>query len=101
MSVRVTVYTDQALREARKISTPRRIAVAHQAAGEARADAPVRSGEYRDGIGVKVEGERVFLVDEDPESIHKEYGTRDTPAHAVLTDAARRHGRYSGWQPKG
>lgn len=101
MTARVTVYTEQALREAYRLSTPKRVAVAHEAAGEARADAPVRSGEYRDGIGVKTEGERVFLVDEDPESIYKEYGTHDTPAHAVLTDAARRHGRYSGWQARG
>lgn len=101
MAARVTVYTEQALREAYRLSTPKRVRIAHQAAGEARAAAPVRTGEYRDGIGVKTEGDRVFLVDEDDESIHKEYGTRDTPPHAVLTDAARRHGRYTGWQPRG
>lgn len=101
MTARVTVYVDQAMREAYPLSTPKRVQVAHQAAGEARAAAPVRTGEYRDGVGVRTEGDRVFLVDEDDESIVKEYGTHDTPAHAVLTDAARKHGRYTGWQPRG
>lgn len=98
--VRVQVYAAQALREARRISTERRAEIAHEAAAEARADAPVRTGEYRDGIGVEVSGDEVRIVDNDPESIYKEYGTSDTPPHAVLTDAARKHGRYSGWNPR-
>lgn len=101
MTARVTVYTAQALREARRLSTPRRQRIATEIAAEARADAPVRTGEYRDGIGTRTEGDRVFVQDDDPESIYKEYGTHDTPAHAVVTDAARRRGRYSGWQPRG
>lgn len=101
MTARVTVYVEQALREAYRLSTPRRQQVAQEIATEARADAPVRTGEYRDGIGTRIEGDRVFVQDDDPESIYKEYGTRDTPAHAVLTDAARRRGRYSGWQARG
>lgn len=101
MGARVTVYPAQAAREALRISTARRRAIAEQIAAEARSEAPVRTGEYRDGIGVEQDGNRVFAVDTDPEAIFKEYGTSDTPAHAALTDAARKHGRYSGWQPRG
>lgn len=101
MAARVTVFTEQAHREAYRLSTPKRRQVAEEIASEARADAPVRTGEYRDGIGTRSEGDRVFVQDDDPEAIYKEYGTSDTPAHAALTDAARRHGRYSGWQPRG
>ena len=39
-------------------------------------------------------------IDTDPESVYKEYGTSDTPAHAVLTNAARKRGRYRGWSPR-
>ena len=100
MGVRITVYDEIARREAYRISTPKRVEIAGQIASEGTATAPVRTGEYRDGIGVEVDGDRVFAVDNDPESIHKEYGTHTTPAHAVLTEAAMNHGRYSGWQPK-
>lgn len=100
MAVRVTVFDEIARREALRISTPKRVAIAHEIASEARAAAPVRTGEYRDGIGVEVAGDKVSAVDTDPESIYKEYGTHTTPAHAVLTEAAMNHGRYSGWQPK-
>lgn len=99
--VRVTVYNRQALAEARRLSTPKRAQIAHQAAATARANAPVQTGEYRGGIGVEVNGDQVLIVDNDPEAFYKEYGTADTPAHAALTDAARQHGRYSGYQPKG
>lgn len=98
---RVTVFDDQARREARRISLDDRVEIARQAAGDARASAPVYTGEYRDGIDVSVQGDRVFIVDDDEEAIFKEYGTSDTPAHAALTDAARQHGRYSGWKPRG
>jgi hypothetical protein len=101
MTARVTVYTAQAIREAYRLSTPKRRQIAATIAAEARAEAPVRTGEYRDGIGTREEGDRVFVQDTDPESIYKEFGTEDTPPHAVLTDAARRHGRYTGWQPRG
>lgn len=100
MAVRVRVFNAQALREARRLSTIERVVVAREAAAEARADAPVRTGEYRDGITVQTESDEVRLVDTDPEAIHKEYGTSDTPAHAVLTDAARKRGRYRGWTPR-
>lgn len=96
----VNVYEEQALAAARAISTPERVSIAEDIASDARADAPVRTGEYRNGIGVQVDGDEVRVVDTDPESVYKEYGTSDTPAHAVLTDAARQHGRYTGWNPR-
>lgn len=99
--VRVTVYSRQAIAEAYVASTEQRAQIAHQAAGIARARAPVETGEYRDGIGVEVDAPKVRIVDNDEESFWKEYGTEDTPAHATLTDAARQFGRYSGFQPKG
>ncbi len=99
--VRVTVYSRQAIAEAYRVSTEQRARIAHQAAAIARDRAPVETGEYRDGIGVEVEGDKVRLVDNDDEAFYKEYGTSDTPAHATLTDAARQFGRYSGFQPRG
>ncbi|WP_409186491.1 HK97 gp10 family phage protein [Amycolatopsis sp. VS8301801F10] len=99
-SFRVTVYPDQAVAEARRLSTPGRVEIAHMAAGDAQAAAPVLTGEYRDGIGVEVSGDQVSLVDRDKDSFYKEYGTSDTPAHAVLTNAAKAYGRYTGYQPR-
>lgn len=101
MGIRVTVFPAEAIRQAFAASTPARARIAEEIVTEARANAPVRTGEYRDGIHSEVDGNRVAVVDDDPEAIYKEYGTSDTPAHAVLTDAARQHGRYSGWQPRG
>ncbi|WP_072689274.1 HK97 gp10 family phage protein [Rhodococcus marinonascens] len=100
MVVRITIFDAQAAREARRISTDDRADIAREAADEARAHAPVLTGDYRDGIDVEVDGDRVYLVDNDELALHKEYGTSDTPAHAALTDAARSRGRYSGWKPK-
>lgn len=100
-SIRVTVFPEQAIAEARRASTPDRIDIAHQIAGIAKSDAPVLTGHYRDGIHVEVNGDDVSVVDSDPNSPYKEYGTSDTPAHAVLTEAAKQFGKYTGWQPKG
>lgn len=97
---RVVVFTAQALREAYRLSTRERVEVAHEIAGDAIDTAPVRTGEYRGGIGVETAGERVYVVDDDPESVYKEYGTVDTPAHATLTNAASKRGRYSGFRPQ-
>lgn len=99
MSARVTIFTEVAIREAKRISTEERIQIAEEIAAEAQASAPVLTGRYRNNIAVKVSGDTVSVVDEDPTAGFKEYGTGDTPAHAVLTDAARRHGKYSGIQP--
>ncbi len=101
MAVRVFVYSAQARQAAYEISTEKRAEIASEAAGIARGSAPVETGEYRGGIGVTVAGFEVSIVDEDPEASFKEYGTSDTPAHASVTDAARRFGRYTGVQPRG
>lgn len=101
MATRVTVYSDRARREARAISFDDRVEIARDIASDARASAPVYTGAYRDGITVSTSGDRVFVVDTDDDSIYKEYGTVDTPAHASLTDAARKYGEYRGWQPRG
>lgn len=99
--VRVTVFNAQAIREAVRLSTAERAQTAEEIVVEARADAAVLTGRYRDGIHSVVDGENVSVVDDDPDAIYKEYGTSRTPAHAALTNAAKNHGRYSGWQPRG
>lgn len=98
---KVTVFPEQAIAEARQLSTEDRVTIAHEAAGEAAADAAVLTGAYRDGIHVEVNGDEVSIVDDDPDAFYKEYGTSDTPAHAALTNAAKNYGKYSGYQPKG
>lgn len=100
MAARVRIFRAAAANQARRISTPKRRKIARQISAEARAAAPVLTGEYRDGIGVVTDGDRVFVVDDDPDAVFKEYGTSDTPAHAAVTDAARTHGVYRGWKPK-
>ena len=97
----MTVFPAQALAEARRLSTPRRVEIAQQAADIARSTAPVQSGEFQDGIGVETSGDKVAIVNNDPEAGYKEYGTSDTPAHATMTNAARQFGRYTGYQPRG
>lgn len=101
MGARVTVYAAQARAEARKLSTEDRVQIAEEIAAEARAAAPVLTGQYRDGIHADVAGADVRVVDDDPTAGFKEYGTSHTPAHATLTDAARKHGKYSGMKPRG
>lgn len=101
MTARVTIFMAVALAQARRYSTPERVEIAEDVSVEAQADAPVLTGAYRNGIEVQVDGDRVSVVDMDPDSIHKEYGTSDTPAHASLTEAAMNHGNYTGWQPRG
>lgn len=100
MSTRARVFPE-ALHQARKASTKGRQKIAAEIAADARSRAPVLTGAYRGGIGVKTQGDRVFVVDSDPESSYKEFGTIDTTAHATLTDAARKRGKYKGRQPKG
>jgi len=64
---------------------------------EAAALAPVVSGAYAGGMHARRYGSgTVVMVDDDPNSKYKEYGTVDTPAHADLTNAARRRGTYRG-----
>jgi hypothetical protein len=99
--IRVTLYRTELLAEARKLSTDQRVEIAHEAAGDAVADAPVLTGHYRDGISVETDGDRVSIVDSDPDAVYKEYGTSDTPAHMTLTEAASRYGKYTGWGARG
>lgn len=95
MSARVTYYAEQARAEAAKISVKAREEIAQQIAEDARAAAPVLTGAYRDGI----HADGVRVLDDDEDGFYKEYGTSDTPAHATLTDAARKYGKYTGMQP--
>lgn len=97
----VTVFAEEARRLARELSTEERVEIAEQIADDARASAPVLTGAYKGGVGVEVSGETVQVVNNDPDAGFKEYGTSDTPAHATMTNAARRYGKYSGVQPKG
>ena len=100
MSVKVTLYRNVLFRQARKLSTPDRKDIALKIAADARAAAPVYRGDYRAGMGVEVSGDTIRAVDNDDAAIHKEYGTSDTPAHAALTHAAMKYGRYSGTRPR-
>jgi hypothetical protein len=82
------------------LSTGGRKKIAEEIATEAKANAPVLSGDYRDGIAVEVDGDSVEVVDTDPDAVFKEYGTSVMAGHAVITDAARARGKYRGWKPR-
>jgi hypothetical protein len=99
--VRITVYEAEAIAEALKLSTPVRAQIAEEIAQDARASAPVLTGKYRDGIHAEISGNDVRVVDDDEDALYKEYGTSTHAAHATLTDAARKYGKYSGMQPRG
>ncbi|MEV0247966.1 HK97 gp10 family phage protein [Nocardia sp. NPDC050712] len=92
---RLEIFAAQTYRGARQGSTAERKVMAERAAAKARQIAPVHSGAYRDGVAVEVDGDKVFLVDNDPLAFIKEFGTVDTPAHAILTDAARTLAQYN------
>jgi hypothetical protein len=97
--IRITVFDAEAIREAVELSTEDRAQIAGEIADESRAAAHVDTGEYRAGIGVEVDGTRVAVVNNDETAGFKEYGTSDTAPQATMTNAARRHGKYSGIQP--
>lgn len=99
-SVRYTQFDDQLLKEMQRETLPGRQRIAARILNEARATAPVLHGDYRGGMHVATSGDSVSVVDSDPDAIYKEYGTSDTPAHASITNAARRYGRYTGWSPR-
>lgn len=61
--------------------------VAEAIAQRARDHAPVRTGEYRDGIHVERDGDEVRVVADAPHSAVVEFGTGDTPAFAPLMRA--------------
>lgn len=48
---------------------------------------PVDTGEWRDSWEVRVSGGEVIITSTDPAAAVKEYGSEDTPAHAVLAKA--------------
>ena len=97
---KLTLYRRRILRELRRQTVPSRKKIAQEIASQAKAIAPVLTGTYRDGIGTSTRGTIVRVVDNDELAIHKEYGTADTPAHAVLTGTAMRFGRYQGMRPR-
>lgn len=96
----MTVYAARVDEQARQLSTPARVEIAHQIVGVHRGSAPVDSGNYRDGATVTIYGDEVAVVNRDPDAKYKEYGTEDTPPHATMTNAARQFGRYTGWGPR-
>lgn len=98
---RLTLYPSVIRRSSRTLSIPGRVKIAHEIAAEGRGVAPMRSGRYRSGIGVETSGTSVRVVNNDDDAIHKEYGTSKTPAHAAITNAAMRKGKYSGTRPRG
>lgn len=100
-TVRVQVYAAQAVAEARRLSKDKRVEVAGKIAESARANAPVRTGTFRDSINVEQSGDVVAVVNDDPVAGYVEYGTSDTPAFATMTNAARQFGRYTGITPRG
>lgn len=100
-TARLTIFERAARDEARKLSSRDLRKIGGEVASQARSAAPVLTGAYRSGISVTMRGDSVSVVDSDDTSIHKEYGTSDTPAHAALTSAAQRAGRYRGMMPRG
>lgn len=100
MAVRVTVFPAEAIRQAYRASTPRRVQIAHEMVATAQPRAAVETGSYRSSYGVDVQGDRVFAVINDPDAVFIVFGTVDTPPHTELLVAARHFGNYSGWQPK-
>lgn len=97
--IRITVFPDEAIRQARRLSVDGRTEIAEQAADDARATARVDSGEFKAGVGVEVSGDLVRIVNNDETAGFKEYGTSDTEPQATMTNAARRYGKYSGMTP--
>ncbi|QXB17891.1 HK97 gp10 family phage protein [Corynebacterium coyleae] len=101
MSAKLTIYKYRVRKyAARSGSFDERVRIAKEIMMDARPLAPVLTGAYRGGIDIKVDGLDVSVVDSDEDAIYKEYGTSDTPAHAALTTAAMKHGRYRGMRPR-
>lgn len=97
---KVTVFDDVARQEARQIARPDLVSIAGKIAGDASGFAPRRTGRYAGSFSVETSN-GVRVVSSDNTAIHKEYGTSDTPAHASLTEAAMRYGKYKGTRPRG
>lgn len=97
---KITVFDEVARREARVLSRKDLIKVAGKIAGDASGFAPRRTGRYAGSFAVDT-ADGVRVRSSDDTAIHKEYGTSDTPAHAALTEAAMRYGKYRGTRPRG
>lgn len=100
MPARLTLFQQQLIRETRQKTVDARMQIAGEIVDIAKSIAPVVSGAYRGGMAERGEDATVSVVDNDPTSIYKEYGTRRTPAHASLTATAMTFGRYTGMRPK-
>lgn len=96
----ITIFKDAAQREAKVLARPDLVKIAGKIAGDATGFAPRRTGRYAGSFAVDT-ANGVRVRSSDDTAIHKEYGTSDTPAHAALTEAAMRYGRYQGTQPRG
>lgn len=97
---RIIVYGAQAIAEAYVLSTPARKRIAEEIVAEAEATAPVLTGKLKANFAVEVNGDDVRAVNTDEDASYKVFGTSDTPPHPGFIDAARKHGTYTGWQPK-
>lgn len=97
---RLTIFDEVARSKAYRIARPDLIKVAGRIAGDASGFAPRLTGRYAGSFTVDT-SEGVRVRSSDDTAIHKEYGTSKTPAHAALTEAAMRYGRYSGTRPRG
>lgn len=98
---RLTLYHDRLPGMVRRESFDGRVDIANKIVGDARSSAPILTGDYYRGMTVETDGLSVRAVDNDPDALHKEYGTSRTPAHASLTNAAMAYGKYSGMRPRG
>ena len=99
MAIRIEIYDDVLIEQVYRTTVGARTDIAEEIVHDGIDTAAVLHGDYRGGMHVAVSGTQVSAADSDPDSFYKEYGTVDTPAHASLTDAARKHGRYTGLQP--
>jgi hypothetical protein len=98
--VRIEVYNALAIAEARLGTKEGLEAIAQAIVDDARGSAPVETGEFRDSMAVSSAGNKVYAEAQDEKAIYVEYGTSDTPAHATMTNAARKFGKYTGMQPR-
>jgi HK97 gp10 family phage protein len=97
---RVTVFPAQAIAEARAACGDGLFEIAGQIADDARSSAPVETGEFQSSISAQRSGNRASVIADDDRAIYIEYGTSDTPAHATMTNAARKFGKYTGMTPR-
>lgn len=99
MAAKITVYEGQSRSQAWEASQEQLVEIAGKIAADASALAPVQTGTYAGSFHV-TESDGVRVESSDPDAIHKEYGTSNTPAHAALTEAAMQYGKYSGTRPR-